>query len=36
MLRVAAPQPTGKSSPSVTSFFIAAAISSRLISPPSR
>ena len=36
MLRVAAPQPTGKSSPSVTSFFSAAAISSRLISPPSR
>ena len=36
MLRVAAPQPTGKSSPSVTSFFIAAAISSRVISPPSR
>ena len=36
MLRVAAPHPTGKSSPSVTSFFSAAAISSRVISSPSR
>ena len=36
MLRVAAPQPTGNTWPSVTSCFSASAISSRVISPPSR